>query len=91
MNKNSSHQKSPDAIADEVRNHLKQKGLASCPETKQHIVNFLQNEKKLTRVEVNHRDWTSTEARFYLQFSFDDTIVENAIINRQVAKQLVTA
>ncbi len=88
MNKDSSHQ-SADVIADEVRNHLHQKGLASMAETNQRIVNFLENEKKLTRVEVNHREW-GNEGRFYLAFSFDNNIIEHAIINRSVTKQLVT-
>ncbi len=87
MNRDSSH-RSADAIADEVRNHLQKKGLASSVETHQRIVNFLENEKKLTRVEVNHRQWTSNEARFYLAFSFDNTVIEHSIINRQVTKEL---
>lgn len=87
MNKDSSHQ-SADVIADEVRSHLHQNGPTSCIETKQQIIDFLEKEKKLTQVEVTHREWPNSEARFYVAFSFDNTVIEHAIINRHIKKQL---
>lgn len=83
MNKNLS---SVEEVVDATKNYLSRNGFKNEAEISLEIKNFLEK-RDLKKVAVNSRENShSNSATFYIRFSFDDSIEENAIIRRSLKK-----
>lgn len=74
-------------IVNQVRTHLNALSLQNCEETQKCIVDFLEKDQKLTKVAVSYREWGNGEARFYLYFSVDNSVVNSKILHRRIKQR----
>ncbi len=71
-------------VMEKVRGHLDQKNLACPLETEGELKRFLGSNLGLKKVDVRQRRWTNqNETDFFMEFSFDGTIVEHQKITRK--------
>jgi len=68
-------------IVDQVRAHLRKSSASDSEALQLEVTNFLSS-KELRQVEVFGRQWSKNEIRLYLRFSFDNSVVENAIVTK---------
>ncbi len=68
-------------IVDQVRAHLRKSSTSDSVVLQQEVANFLSS-KELKQVEVFGRQWSKNEVRLYLRFSFDNSVIENAIVTK---------